>query len=398
MTAALSASPDLRPVPVAPPVVGLPLLAEYLRRVPDPRRPQGKRHPLEAILLLVVVATLAGRKHRLGIAEWGRGADENFRRALGFRTGKTPAPSTLHEVLRVVDWTAFATQLRAWSLALLAHLDPAQEHAFSCDGKTVRASLREGAEVAHLLSVFVHELGLTLDLEPVSTKTNEIPGTPKLLLRLPLRGRVVVVDALLTQEAIAETVVRAGGDYVMPVKGNQPGLQQTLQEVFSQPFRPRWRPETTETYEKGHGRGELRRLTVVTPPAKVRLQWGWVQQYFLLERVRWVGKAATPERTLVYGITSLGRKAAGAQRLLSLTRKHWEIENRSHWIRDTLFREDESRSSQSTLVQVLTGLRCAALTLLHTEHRRGKDRSVASLQRRLEQQPTAILALTGALG
>jgi len=398
VTAALQSSPFLGPVPVAPPTGGLPLLVEYLRRVPDPRRRQGKRYPLEAILLLVVVGTLAGRKHRLGIAEWGRGAEAGLQRALGFRAGKTPAPSTLHEVLRAVDWAAFAAQLRAWSLALLAHLDPAQEHAFSCDGKCVRASLREGAEVAHLLSVFVHELGLTLDLEPVSTKTNEIPATPKLLLRLPLRGRVVVVDALLTQEEIAETVVRAGGEYVMPVKGNQPGLQQELQQVFTQPFPSRWRPETRETYEEGHGRRELRRLTLVAPPAKVRLQWGWVRQYFLLERVRWTGKAATPERTLVYGVTSLGRKAAGAERLLGLVRRHWEIENRSHWVRDTLFREDESRSSHSTLVQVLTGLRCAALTLLHTEHRRGKDRSVASLQRRLEQQPTAILALTGTLG
>lgn len=258
MTAALPVSPSPPAVPVAPPRTGLPhpglpSLVEYLRRVPDPRRPQGKRHPLEAILLLVVVATLAGRKHRLGIAEWARHADAGVRRALGFRTGNTPAPSTLHEVLRAVDGVAFAAELRAWSLALLDHLDPEHEQAFSCDGKTVGASLREGAEVAHLLSVFVHDLGLTLDLEPVSTKTNEIPATPKLLLRLPLRGRVVVVDALLTQEAIAAAVVRAGGAYVMPVMGNQPGLEQVLQEVFSQQFPPGWRPQTVATYDMARG-------------------------------------------------------------------------------------------------------------------------------------------------
>ena len=117
-----------------------------------------------------------------------------------------------------------------------------------------------------------------------------------------------------------------------------------------------------------------------------------------MERVRWTGKATAPERTLVYGLSSLGRQEAGAERLLQLVRGHWQIENRSHWIRDTLLREDESRSSQAPLGQLLTGLRCAALTLLHTEYREGKDRSVASLKRRLEQQPTAILALTGTLG
>lgn len=118
----------------------------------------------------------------------------------------------------------------------------------------------------------------------------------------------------------------------------------------------------------------------------------------MLERVRWVGTAAPPERTVVYGITSLGRSAAGAQRLLALTRKHWEIEDQSHWVRDTDFREDECRSSQATLVQVLTDLRCAALTRLHTQHPQEPKRSFASLQCRLEQQPMAILGLTGALG
>ncbi len=85
MTAALPVSPSPAAVAVTPPstgllAAGLPSLVEYLRRVPDPRGPQGKRHPLEAILLLVVVATLAGRKHRLGMAEWARHADAGLRR------------------------------------------------------------------------------------------------------------------------------------------------------------------------------------------------------------------------------------------------------------------------------------------------------------------------------
>jgi predicted transposase YbfD/YdcC len=393
VTAALSASPASTPGPVS---ATAPKLIEYLRQVPDPRQARGKRHPLEAILLLVVVATLAGRTHRLGIVEWGREADEAVRRALGFREGKTPAASTLHVVLGAVDWEAFAAQLRAWSLALLECLDPEHERALSCDGKTVKGSLREGAEVAHLLSAFVHDLGLTLDLEPVKRKSNEIRAAPRLLLRLPLRGRIVVVDALLTQEKIAEAVVGAGGDYVMPVKGNQPGLQAALQAVFAAPLPRPWRSETAETYERGHGRRELRRLTVVAPPARERLDWGWARQYFLLERVRWTSASKPGERTVVYGITSLGRKEAGAAKLLSLVRAHWEIENRSHWVRDTLFREDESRSAHPNIVQVLGGLRCAALTLLHYRRRSCGGRSLAAVRRQLEQQPSQILTLTGA--
>jgi predicted transposase YbfD/YdcC len=316
------------------------------------------------------------------------------RRALGFPEGRTPAASTLHLVLQALDWDAFAAQLRAWAVALLAHLDPHGQAAWSCDGKTVKGSLREGAEVTHLLSAFTHELGVTLDLEPVTSKSNEIPAAPKLLLRLPLAGRVVLVDALLTQESIAQALVSAGADYVMPVKGNQPGLYGALAEFFAVSLPETWQTEAAETYNTGHGRREYRRLQVVSPPREERLDWGRARQYFLLERVRWMG-AREGVRTVVYGITSLPREQAGAARLLALVRAHWEIENRSHWVRDTLFREDESRSAQSTLVQVLGGLRCAALTLLHWHQRTQKHRSLASLQRQLEQRPQEILRLAG---
>ena len=78
-------------------------------------------------------------------------------------------------------------------------------------------------------------------------------------------------------------------------------------------------------------------------------------------------------------------------------RGHWQIENCSHWVRDTTLREDESHSANSNIVQLLTGLRCAALTLLHYERRASGARSVASVQRRLQLRPQDIFALTGAL-
>ena len=92
MTAALPASPPAPAVPVG--AVGEPpRLLDYLRQVPDPRQARGKRHPLAAILLLVVVATLAGRTHRLGMHEWGREAAESVRRALAMDRSSAPLPN-----------------------------------------------------------------------------------------------------------------------------------------------------------------------------------------------------------------------------------------------------------------------------------------------------------------
>ena len=376
----------------------LPSLVSFLDKVPDPRQPQGKRHSLAAILLLVIVATLAGRKHRRSIFEWGRETEPEIQQALGFTAGKTPCASTLHEVLGRLDWDAFAAQLREWALAVQATLEPETPTALSCDGKTVRGSRREGATAAHLLSVFSHETGVTLALAPVSQKTNEIAAAPQLLLQLPLSGRTVLVDALLTQEPLATALVTAGADYVMPVKGNQPGLQAALAEWFEAPFPASWQRDTVDVGNQGHGRWEWRRLTLIAPPFGERLDWGRSQQYFLLERYRRPANDpdAAPTRTLTYGITSLTRPKADAAAVLKLVRDHWQIENRAHWVRDTLFREDESHSSKNTLVAVLTACRCTALTLLHVEHRRTR-KALATLQRRLEQKPREILKLTGAL-
>jgi predicted transposase YbfD/YdcC len=353
------------------------------------------RHPLSAILLLTVVALLAGRTHNLGIAEWGRGTESALQEALGFAPGKTPAPSTFHEVFRRLDWTAFSQQLREWALALCQALDPEGRAAWACDGKAVRGSARSGAEVAHLLSVFGSELGITLDLAPVHHKSGELAATPALLFRVGLAGRIITLDALFTHEPLAEAIVEAGGDYVLPVKGNQPDLRDALQELCAQ-HRTDPHPERlAETDDRAHGRRELRSLRSVPLTAEDGLTWGQARQVFRLERRRFYQDRRGQERysyTVTYGITSLASEAADAARLLSLVRGHWGIEVRSHWIRDTTLREDASRTATGELVQVLTGLRCAALTLLH---RFGKQQrlSVASASRRLQQDPWQALSL-----
>ena len=44
-----------------------------------------------------------------------------------------------------------------------------------------------------------------------------------------LPGRVLTMDALLTQRHVAQTIVDAGGDDVMIVKNNQPQLRAAIE-------------------------------------------------------------------------------------------------------------------------------------------------------------------------
>src|SRR5205814_8359811 len=97
--------------------VNLPPLYPCLARVPDPRDPRCRRHPLGAILALVCLAMLSGIQGYLPAAQWARKLSKRQRKRLGFRQGRTPAASTLFEVLQVLSWEALEAELRDWLAA-----------------------------------------------------------------------------------------------------------------------------------------------------------------------------------------------------------------------------------------------------------------------------------------
>ena len=69
--------------------------------------------------------------------------------------------------------------------------------------------------------------------------------------------------------------------------------------------------------------------------------WPHLQQVCRLERQRVVkGKKQV---AVSYAISSLPATDADARRLLSLSRGHWGIENRLHWVRDVTFDETALR-------------------------------------------------------
>lgn len=191
-------------------------LVEVLAEVEDFRKSQGKRYPLHAILTLACAATLCGYKSYGAMAEWGKNYGRELAQALGFANGKTPSVGTLHTIFRDLDRQAFEGKVAAWTEQMLQHTSPAKPgkitgEAIAIDGKTLRGSKKQGACDVHLLSALSHRLGLTLCQEAVDDKTNEIKAVQSVLRQLVLDGRIVTVDALLTQRAIAQTVREKGG-------------------------------------------------------------------------------------------------------------------------------------------------------------------------------------------
>jgi predicted transposase YbfD/YdcC len=366
-------------------------LIEVLAEIPDFRRNRGKRHPLAAILALACSAMLCGYRSYTAIAEWGRHYGAHLVHALGF-THRAPCVATLHTVLRRVDREVLEAQLGAWAETLLGEpLGLAEgEDAIAIDGKTLRGSKKQGAPGAHLLSALAHRVGVTLAQQAVDDKTNEIPVVLDLLRHLVLKGRIVTMDALLTQRQIAQQIVDAGGDYVMVVKENQPQFLDDIATVFALPPMPGERRTVADTLDLGHGRIEQRGLQTSNLLAGYS-DWPGLAQVFWLERQVILKKTGEVRQEVVAGVTSLTPERADAARLLALVRGQWHIENQSHWVRDVTFDEDRSQVRCGNIPQVMAALRNTVIGLM----RWAGYTNMAAACRRFAAQPTAALHLIG---
>jgi predicted transposase YbfD/YdcC len=366
-------------------------LIEVFAEIPDFRRCRGKRHPLPAILSLTCCAMLCGYRSYSAIAAWGRNYGTDIAHALGF-THNTPCAATLHTIFRCIDREAFEAKVGAWAESVVATgpaAPEAPEIAVALDGKTLRGSSKQGAPGVHLLSALSHHLGLTLAQQAVDDKTNEITQVETVLRQLVLPGRVLTMDALLTQRHVAQTIVDAGGDDVMIVKNNQPQLRADIELVFTLPPAGD-RQESSRTVDIGHGRIEQRNIT--TSEALVGYSdWPGLAQVFEVGRHVITQKTDTERTEVVYGVTSLRPERATPERLLDLVRGHWQIENKSHWVRDVTFDEDRSQVRCGNIPHVMAALRNTAIGLL----RWAGHTNIAAACRRLAAQPAQALALIG---
>lgn len=225
-----------RPLPTLPPAP-LGSLAEALARVPDPRQPYGWRPdyppiPLVALLQVAVAAMLCGSVSLNAIAQWVRERGEDdpaLLTALGLPPGRTPCPATFHRIFKALDEAAFEQALGQW----LAATGVAATDALAVDGKAVRGVERPGVPAVYLVSVYAHAAETVIGQLRTEGKGHELTAARQVLTQVPVTGRVVTGDALLTDRALSAQIVQAGGDYLLPVDDNQPTLRADLEAAFS---------------------------------------------------------------------------------------------------------------------------------------------------------------------
>ena len=241
------------------------------------------------------------------------------------------------------------------------------------DGKTSRRShdRSQGAAPLHLVSAFATTARLVLAQEAVPDKANELAAIPPLLKRLGaddgLKGALVSIDAIATNEDIAEAITDQGSDYLLAVKANQPTLRSEVEAAFAEA--PTGTPDTHAELDKGHGRIEERRMTVLREtdwldgarrfPGELRLPKA---ASLLRAETRVESRGATRTETRYF----ISSRALSAAEAATVVREHWAIENRLHWVLDVTFADDQSRIRKGHGARNMATVRHFALNLVRT--------------------------------
>jgi len=193
-----------------------------------------------------------------------------------------------------------------------------------------------------------------------------------------------------TQRKTSQTIFDSGGEYVMPVKDNQQRLLDDVKTVFEGPCSHLLSRSSANTLDMGHGRIEERCL-ICSDALLGYSDWPGLHQVFKVDRKFTNKGTGKVHEETVYGITSLTPQEAGPERLLSLIRGHWHIENRTHWVRDVTFDEDRSQVRKGNTPEVMSALRNTVIGLM----RYAGATNIASSCRRYAAQPLKALKLIG---
>jgi predicted transposase YbfD/YdcC len=342
-------------------------LVERLQTIADPRR-QGEnlKHLLVDVIIVGFCGVLAGCEDFVEIAEWAEGNERFFRTFLELPHG-IASHDTFNRVFAMLQPSTLQDVLLPWLLERRG-LPGEWIH---LDGKTLRRTQCKSRKLKalHVVSAWAGQTGLTLGQVAVDVKANEIMAIPELLDLLDLRDKVVTIDAIGCQKAIAQTIVDGGGDYVLAVKANQPTLHTALQEAFAQaPAPPLRSSRRTTTFEKGHGRYEQRTVQVLPVceylSTAQRALWAGVLSLVMVTRVVWEQASGAQSTEVRYFLSSL---PPIARRLGSAIRGHWRIENGLHWVLDVVFREDARRVYDRTTAENVAFLSRLALSLLRSD-------------------------------
>jgi predicted transposase YbfD/YdcC len=340
----------------------------YFDALEEPRADVNLKHPLVSVVVIALLAVLAGASGPTAIARWAALKEGLLLSVLALPNG-VPRKDVFRRVLCLLRPDAFQACFADWLQSLRAKAADATgvgRPVLAVDGKTARRShnRQKGLGALHCVSAWASDFGLSLGQVACEEKSNEVTAIPELLRLVDITGAIITIDAIGTQKAIAEQIIDGGADYVLALKGNQETLHQAVIDYVDQQLDSDFAGAQARRYSTtatGHGREEVRTYLQMPVPQALRGQelWKGLQTIGLATLVcRRDGQETGETR---YFISSL---PMGVKRFARAIRSHWSVENSCHWSLDMTFREDESRIREPQARENFAWLNRFTLSLL----------------------------------
>src|SRR3974377_228767 len=300
----------------------------HFAELEDPRSTVNLQHPLVSVVVIALMAVLAGASGPTAIGKWAALKEEFLSNTLDLPNG-IPRKDVFRRVLMTLQPGAFTTCFANWLNSLratAAATTGVERPVLAVDGKTARRShdRKNGLGALHSVSVWASECGLTLGQVACAEKSNEITAIPELLRLVDIQGAIITIDAMGTQKAIAAQIIEGEADYVLALKGNQETLHQAVIDYIDEQLEGDLASAQEHvTTEKGHGREEMRTYLQLPAPEK------------LPEFMRWKGLKSIAMATsrclrdghetveVRYYISSL---TLDVKRFARAARGHWGVE------------------------------------------------------------------------
>lgn len=343
-------------------------LKEELKKLKDTRNKNMIKYKLWDVIICTILASFANCNEWEEIHMF---VVDNYSWLKSFlqMTGGIPKANSYERIISLVDKNELNNLLFDFFKSITKKLNP-DVNLKSFDGRVNNGSkrnntvLNDGKKPLNCLNCYDNEYGYCIETVPIDEKTNEIPTIETLINGMNLRGTISTWDALNTQTKNVKAVINAGGDYIVPIKGNHDSFYKDLALYFDQTRCDEIRAGNTQSMyytesEKSHSsfiKYEYFQTSDINWYSNLS-SWEGIQSFGLVKKSitkkmkvkneRKNAKNKTIEKTVTsveyrYYISS---KQVNIKEFSIATRQHWAVENKIHWHLDFTFCQDANSTT-----------------------------------------------------
>lgn len=358
-------------------------ILEHFKELDDPRSEINRKHLLGDLIVICILAVIAGADGPKAIGIWAASNADWLRGRLNLPAG-IPSHDTIGRLLKLMKPAAFQGCFQRW-ISNLRGQDvegfSADAEIIAIDGKALRRShdKRHNLGPLFLVSAWSTKRGISLGQLATAEKSNEITAIPELIGQIDINNAIVTIDAAGCQKEIAATIIDGGGDYLLALKGNQGTMHKAVQDHFEQLMENGFADAKVRKFQevvKGHGRLDTLSYYQLSAPDTLPKRDCWKGLRTIGMAIRVSQQDGKETGDVRYYISSL---FPGVRRFAKGVRGHWGIENTLHWCLDVTFREDDSRLRDRNAADNLAWLRRFTLGLLKQQ----VDKESIAMRRRM---------------